>query len=211
MRIALLWSCGRELMVEEVMPSFVEFLKTGQLEKLHCGMSQAQVRDLLREPDAVSSQKHPRIWKYGSLELSFYQLPDGASPFLISISLYFHTPGSRPPDFVELIDWSPSHETTFEEFRDFLVHSAIRVDGGVASGPHQHLVLASGVRVTFDEGRLYSVGYTLRREPEMKQVTITIPRRDLKAIQQEAAASGVSVSKLCSRWILERASSLQPS
>jgi len=174
-------------------------------------MSQAQARDLLGEPDAVSSQKHPRIWKYGSLELSFYQLPDAASPFLISISLYFHTPGSRPPDSVELIGWSPSDETTFEEFRAFLDHSAIRVDGGVASGPHQHLVLASGVRVTFDEGRLYSVGYTLRREPELKQITISIPRRELKAIQQEAAASGISVSKLCSRWILERASSLQPS
>ncbi|MGO9813964.1 MAG: ribbon-helix-helix protein, CopG family [Isosphaeraceae bacterium] len=44
----------------------------------------------------------------------------------------------------------------------------------------------------------------------MKQITISIPRNDLKAIQQEAAASGVSVSKLCSRWILERVSSLQP-
>ena len=193
------------------MVSFVDFLRTGHLGSLSCGMSQAQVRDLLGEPDAVSSQKHPRIWKCGSLELSFYQLPDGASPFLISISLYFHTPGSRPPDSVELIDWSPSYETTFEEFRDFLVRSAIRVDGGVASGPHQHLVLASGVRVTFDEGRLYSVGYTLRREPELKQITISISRRDLKAIQREAASSGVSVSKLCSRWILERASSLQPS
>ena len=193
------------------MVSFVDFLRTGHLGSLSCGVSQAQVRDLLGEPDAVSSQKHPRIWKYGSLELSFYQLPDGASPSLVSISLYFHTPGSRPPDSVELIGWSPSHETTFEEFRAFLDLSAIRVDGGIASGTDQHLVLASGVRVTFDEGRLYSVGYTLRREPEMKQVTITIPRRDLKAIQQEAAASGVSVSKLCSRWILERASSLQPS
>jgi len=192
------------------MVSFVDFLRTGHLGSLSCEMSQAQVRDLLGEPDAVSSQKHPRIWKYGSLELSFYQPPDGASPFLVSISLYFHTPGSRPPDSVELIGWSPSHETTFEEFRAFLDRSAIRIDGGVASGPHQHLVLACGVRVTFDEGRLYGVGYTLRREPEMKQVTITIPRADLEAIHHQAASLGTSVSKLCSRWIVESVANPQP-
>jgi hypothetical protein len=29
-------------------------------------------------------------------------------------------------------------------------------------------------------------------------------------IQQEAAASGVSISKLCARWIMERATNLQP-
>jgi len=193
------------------MVSFVDFLGTGHLGNISCGMLQTQVRDLLGEPDAVSPQKHPRIWKYGSLELGFYQLPEEASPTMDLISLYFHTPGSRSPDSVELTGWSPSHETTFEEFRAFLDRSVIRVDGGVASGPHQHLVLASGVHVTFDVGRVYSVSYALQGKSEFKQITISIPRRDLKAIQQEAAASGVSVSKLCSRWILERASSLLPS
>ena len=211
MSVALPRSCGRELMVEEVMPSLVEFLKTGQLGKLHCGMSKDEVRELLGEPEAVSPQGNPQIWKYGSLELTFYRSSEAESPWLVSIVIHFHSHPINLPGFQGLASWWPTGETTFEEFRDFLVHSAIRVDGGVASGPHQHLVLASGIRVTFDEGRLYSVGYTLRREPELKQITISIPRRDLKAIQQEAAASGVSVSKLCSRWILERASSLQPS
>ena len=193
------------------MPSFVEFLKTGQLEKLHCEMSKDEVRELLGEPEAVSPQGNPQIWKYGSLELTFYRSSEAESLWLVSIVIHFHSHPINLPGFQGLAGWWPTGDTTFEEFRDFLVRSAIRVDGGVASGPHQHLVLASGVRVTFDEGRLYSVGYTLRREPELKQITISIPRRDLKAIQQEAAASGVSVSKLCSRWILERASSLQPS
>jgi hypothetical protein len=158
-------------------------------------MSKDQVRDLLGEPDAVSSQKQPQIWKYGSLELSFYRLPDGASPFLVSISIYFHTPGSKLPDSLGLIDLLPSHETTLEAFRDFLDRSAIRVDGGVTAGPHQYLVLASGVRATFDEDGLYSVGHTMRQEPEMKQVTVTIPRADLEAIRRQAASRGISVSK----------------
>lgn len=193
------------------MASCVDFLKTGSLGSLSCGMSQDQVRNLLGEPDDVSTQRQPRIWKYGSLEITFYRLPDGENPFLISISLHFHTPGSNLPDSLQLTDWSPSGETTFDEFREFLDRSAIRVDGGVTSGPDRHLVLASGVRVTFDEGRLYSLSYTMHREPRFKQVTVSIPREDLKAIEREAAASGVSVSKLCSRWIVERATNLQPS
>ena len=193
------------------MPSFIEFLKTGQLEKLHCEMSKDEVHELLGEPEAVSPQGNPQIWKYGSLELTFYRSSEAESLWLVFIDIHFHSHTINLLGFQGLASWWPTGETTFEEFRGFLDNSAIRVDGGVASGPHQDLVLASGVRVTFDEGRLYSVGYTLRREPELKQITISIPRRDLKAIQQEAAASGVSVSKLCSRWILERASSLQPS
>ncbi len=196
---------------EKVMSSFIEFLKTGQLEKLHCGMAQVEVRELLGEPEAVSVQSNPQIWKYGSLELTFYRSSEAESPWLSSIVIYFHSPTISLPGCRELAGWWPTAETTFNEFRGFLNNSAIRVDGGVTSGPHQYLVLSSGVRVTFDEGLPYSASYILRREPELKQITISIPRGDLKAIQQEAAASGVSVSKLCSRWILERASSLQPS
>src|SRR5271157_3998956 len=193
------------------MPSFVEFLKTGQLGKLHCGMSKDEVHDLFGEPEAETPQRNPRICKYGSLDLIFYRSSEAGSPWLVSIVIHFHSHPIKLPGSQGLTGWWPTGETTFEEFRGFLDNSAIRVDGGVTSGPHQYLVLSSGVRVTFDEGRPYGASYTLQREPEFKQITVAIPRRDLKAIQQEAAASGVSVSKLCSRWILERASSLQPS
>ena len=102
------------------MASCVDFLRTGSLGSLSCGMSQDQVRNLLGEPEAVSTQRHPRIWKYGSLELTFYRLPDGPNPFLISISLYFHTPTSKLPDSLQLTGWSPSQETTLAEVREFL-------------------------------------------------------------------------------------------
>ena len=80
--------------------------------------------NLLGEPDALSSKRHPHIWKYGSLELTFYRLPDGTAPFLVSISLYFYAPARNPPDSLEFTGWSPSHETTFDDFREFLDHSA---------------------------------------------------------------------------------------
>ncbi len=193
------------------MPSLIEFLRTGQLEKLHCGMSNDEVQELLGQPEAVSARGNPQIWRFGSLELTFYRSSEAESLSLVSIVIHFHSHNLNLPGFQELAGWWPTGETTFEGFREFLDNSAIRVDGGVTTGPDQYLVLSSGVRVTFDEGHPYSASYTLRREPELKQITISIPRRDLKAIQLEAAASGVSVSKLCSRWILERASSLLPS
>lgn len=192
------------------MSSFVEFLKTGELGKLHCGMSKDEVHDLLGEPEAVTPQRNPPIWKYGSLDLVFYRSAESELQWLVSIVIHFHSHPINLPEPEGLTGW-PKGDTSFDELRDLLDESAIRVDGGLTSGPDQYFVLSSGVRITFDEGRLYSASYTLRHEPEMKQITISIPRGDMKVIQQEAAAAGVSVSKLCSRWILERASSLLPS
>lgn len=193
------------------MPSFVEFLKTGQLGELHCGMSKDEVHELLGQPEDVSVQRNPQIWKYGSLELTFHRSSEVKTPELGMIYLYFRSHATNLGGFREQVGWWPTSKATLVEFRDFLDKSGIRADGGVTSEPSQVLVLSSGVRVTFDEGRLHSACYTPRREPEFKQITISIPRSDLKAIQQEAATEGVSVSKLCSRWILERISSLLPS
>lgn len=192
------------------MPTFVDFLNSGQLGALHCELLKEDVRNLLGEPQAVSSRGNPEIWKYGSLELTFYRAPTAESAWLTSIAIHFDSDSIRLPGSLELSGWLPTGATTFDELRSYLDGSGIQIAGGVASGPHKHLVLSSGVRITFDEDRLFSVGYTLGREPELKQITVAIPRRELSAIQQEAAASGVSVSTLCARWIMERATNLQP-
>ena len=43
-----------------------------------------------------------------ALELSFYRAYlMRQTHFLVSISLYFHTPGNQLPDSLELNDWSP--------------------------------------------------------------------------------------------------------
>ena len=192
------------------MPTFVDFLNSWQLGALHCELLKEDVRNLLGEPEAVSSRGNPEIWKYGSLELTFYRASTAESAWLTSITIHFDSDSIRLPGSLELSGWLPTGATTFDELRSYLDGSGVQIAGGVASGPHKHLVLSSGVRITFDEDHLFSVGYTLRREPEFKQITVAIPRRELSAIQQEAAASGVSVSTLCARWIMERATNLQP-
>jgi hypothetical protein len=192
------------------MPTLIDFLNSGQLGDLHCELPKEDVRDLLGEPQAVSSRGNPEIWKYGSLELTFYRTSTAERAWLSSIAIHFDSDSLSLPASVGLTGWLPTSETTLNEFRRYLDCSGVQVSGGVVSGPDKHLVLSSGVHITFDEDRLFSVGYTLRREPEFKQITVAIPLRELSAIQQEAAAAGVSVSKLCARWIMERATNLQP-
>ena len=192
------------------MPAFVDFLNSGQLGALHCELRKEDVRNLLGEPQAVSSRGNPEIWKYGSLELTFSRASTAESAWVASITIHFDSDSIRLPGSLGLTGWLPTSETTFDELRSYLDSSGVQVAGGVTSGPDKRLVLSSGVRITFDEDRLDSVGYTLQREPELKQITVAIPRRELSVIQQEAAASGVSVSKLCARWIMERVTSLQP-
>ena len=103
------------------MASFVEFLKTGQLERLHCGMSKDEVRDLLGEPEAVSPQRQSsnlEIWVAGANLLSIVRggkSVAGVHRLFISILMTINLPG-----FQGLAGWWPTGETTFEEFRDFL-------------------------------------------------------------------------------------------
>ncbi len=192
------------------MPSIDDFLRSGHLGVLSAGMSMDQVRQLVGEPESVSVLKNPMIWKYGSLQLVFSKLPYDSDPALISIVLYFHNPAERPPVALALNGWIPSGETTDLEFRVHLEEVGIRVRGEVTTEPAQHLILESADRVTFDEGRLYSIGYTAKREPKFKQYTINIWSSDLEALRREAAIHGISIAALCSRWIEERAVNLQP-
>ncbi len=191
------------------MASFDEFLRTGKIGPIATGMTRDAVRDRLGDPTDTSVGKSPEIWKYGPFELSFYRIPDGSEPFLTSIVRNFDPIASAPPAVLDLEGWLPSRDTNFEEFREHLRQAKIPIYGGVESGPRQHLVLGSSVRVTFDQGELWSVGYTSRREPEYKQLSLSVRKDDLHFIHQEAKARGVSVAALCSLWIGEHAMQLK--
>src|SRR5262249_13945641 len=112
---------------------------------------------------------------------------------------------------VKVEDWSPEAGVTSEHFREFIEKAAPDLMDTASPVPADYMTeLRSSARVSFDEGMLYSISYTMFREPDFEQVTLSVPHADMEAIRQEAAVLGISVSKLCSRWIAERVASLQP-
>jgi hypothetical protein len=194
-----------------VMASLAEFLRTGHLGELHGGLAEERVHTLLGPPESIARSRNKVIWKYGSLQLYFYwSLPDGVRR-LITIGLYPRGASLDLPAPVQLEDWSPDAGMTPEDFRRFIEKAAPELLDTASPVPTDHMMeLRSSARVSFDSGRLYSISYTMFREPDFEQVTVNVPRADMEAIRHEAAALGLSVSKLCSRWIAERAASLQP-
>ncbi len=191
------------------MASFDEFLKTGQIGPLATGLTRDAVRDLLGDPGDTSVGKSPEIWKYGPIELTYYRTPGGLEPFLTSITCYFNRSSSNLPPTLKFSGWMPTDETSIEDFRGHLKEAEIPVIGGVASGPRQHLVLGSSLRVTFEDWKLSSVGYTIKREPEFRQLSLSVRKEDFDQIYREAKARGISASALCSLWIGEHAMSLK--
>jgi len=191
------------------MPSLMEFLKTGQLGELRGGLTEEQVRQILGPPDSIANSRSKWIWKYGSLQLSFYRsLPEGVRR-LITIGLYPRDGLLELPTPLTLEGWTPDSGTTAEDFDRFLENAAPELLGTGSRVTVGQVELRSSARVYFDDGRLHSINYTVFREPETEQVTISVPRAEMQAIRQEAAALGVSVSKLCSQWITERVANLQ--
>jgi len=192
------------------MPMFDDFLRSGRIGQISVGMNQEAVRELWGPPQDTSIRKHPEIWKYGPVEFSFYRSPEDSSLLLVSIIYHFSQPNAEPPRLLSDSGWMPNSETSIEEFRGHLVDVGIAVVGGVASGPHQHLVLDSSSRVTFEEGKLSSVGFSAKQESKIKQVSISVPQEDFEAIRREAKILGISANALCSRLISEHVSSLKP-
>ncbi len=191
------------------MASFDEFLKTGRIGPLATGMMKETVRALLGDPEDTSISKHPEIWKYGPIELAYYRASDGSEPFLTSILYRFEPPSATPPQTLKWSGWTPGPETYFEDFRAHLEEVGIPIFGGVASGPRQHLVLGSSARVTFEDGKITTVGFTARREPEFKQLSLSVRKENLDQIHREAKSRGLSASAPCSLWISEQVTSLK--
>jgi hypothetical protein len=191
------------------MASVDEFLKTGRLGPLDVGITKEAVRGILGEPEDVSVKKNPEIWKYGALQLVFYRGSHSDDPVLSTINLFFHDPASSIPDRLGLTGWQPTSETGIEAFREYI--TAYDPQVYEQAPPSQDIIVSldSGVQVTFHEGRLYGIHSRPKNEPEVKQLTIFVPKDDLDALRKEASEHRISVSALCTQWIQERASTLR--
>lgn len=192
------------------MSSIDEFLATGRLGPIACGMTPREVEIALGPPDDVSVQKRPTIWKYDALQLAFFKTPDATDPLLSSIVLGFYHPEDLIPGRLGLQGWKPTAETTVDEFQTHLSEAGLEEFRLVDPDGFQHFVLPSEVRVTFEDGKLYRIGHSGKRGPVWKQVSVSLDPDAVEIIRREAAALGVSVATLCSRWIGERIANRQP-
>jgi len=192
------------------MPSFDEFLKSGQVGELSIGMTRESVQHILGPPDDTSVKKRPEVWKYGSCELSFHRISDGLSGILDSIQYYYHTQQVEHRSHTKLTftGWSPSSSTTIGEFLNYLGQINMNPVGGVLAGPSPRLILESSARISYEWGQLWSVSFSDPKESKQKQISVSIPVDQFLALQAEAKSRGLSASSLCSLWISDHVLSL---
>lgn len=192
------------------MSSFLEFLRTGRLGNVRCGMSLAQFTEFLGH--ASEPFPTPRgffHWGSGLVNLTFFRKPDDVDAILTSIKL---KPRHADEPVHTAFDWRGADDEPpmdFDRFRGWLDGKGVRTAGGNVLGTERHLVLESGVRAEFDEEGLHTVSFTPKRESESRQITVNLGKSDLELIKREATARGLSVSKICSEWIREHATRIQ--
>ena len=61
----------------------------------------------------------------------------------------------------------------------------------------------------FHGGQLGRMSCGIRHKTEFKQVRVEIPRECLDEVRKQSVASGLSIGKLCGRWIEERVAALK--
>lgn len=152
------------------------FLRTGQLGPIALGMDPAEVEARLGEPQARSHKLNPLVLKYGGLELTFWSEAKRLPSQLMQIALSVQ-PGTEPlPAPVIPDDWSPTSATTIDEFADFLTSIDASPVQTVSGDRFTHIIMPSGVRISFSEGRLIGFQFSRRESEENRTLPLTDER-----------------------------------
>jgi hypothetical protein len=187
------------------MASLQEFLDTGRLGEIAVGASNDFVRQLLGEPNDVSTQRNPELWKYGAVQLGFYRGKGTKQHTLAFIGLYFQGGDARIPDALKWTGWFPYQATTSQVFQGWPTQTGVtfstiaEAEGETAD----YLVTKAGVAVTFADGNLQSIQYAAHHKSDRRQLSVSIPPDVWDRIREEAAQQKVSMAELCSRWITD--------
>jgi hypothetical protein len=191
------------------MATLKHFLQTGELGPLRPGMSEADVVEVLGPPSDESVARHPKILKYGGLQLTFVRDPGAQSMRLEHVGLYYRQPVEPIPGPARPADFNGTPETTLSEVRDFLARMGVQEYEVDESEDASYLILPSGVRFTFDGQKLWSINFVSRRPaPNAKQISVSLPTDTWNRLRQRARASDRSVAELCAEWIKQRVDAL---
>jgi hypothetical protein len=183
------------------------FLATGRLGAIETGMTPQAVRAILGDPEDLSVQKNPEIWKYGSMEISFYREIQKNERHLAAIHIYFNREGALLPRVLRFEGWLPNGETSLEQLQQHIDEMGLNHAGD--ADPSARFISPAGVEVSFQNGKLHSMHYSAREEPRYKQVTVSIPRKDLELMREMAHQRRISVSALCSEWIADQVANVK--
>jgi hypothetical protein len=189
------------------MATLADFLRTGKLGRIATGVAKDFVREILGNPQDVSVQKNPEVWKYGVLQLGFFRGRDGGQARLAFIGMYFQRPEDVVPESLGLTGWMPSRKTTPQEICDYLA-TFNGVTGALRESDGNLVMENSGVVILFDEGKLDRILFTAPAKGHDRQVSVFIPEDTWERIRREAAQRKVTPSSLCAQWIKEKATNL---
>lgn len=135
------------------MSALDDLLLARRLNGITLGMCKEEVLGTIGQPDDRLLQKSPEVIKYGSLELGFIRPARDISSRLATISLYFGR-GDHLPSWLGAVEWPISEITTINQFRRYLDAIGLCVHSSVTTEPNEYLVVETGVRVSFVNGRL---------------------------------------------------------
>jgi hypothetical protein len=185
------------------MATLKQFLQTGELGPLRCGMSEVEVKEILGPPPDTSVAKQALILKYGALQLTFVNRPQSELRRLGHIGIYYFAPSAeRLPEPVRPEDFTGSCQTSIADFRDYLARIGLTESAVVEGEVSSYLIMPSGVRITFDEHNLYSINFASpRAEQSRKQIAVPVSKEDFERLGVLARKSKKSISVLIAEGI----------
>ena len=192
----------------------VEFLKSGKFgnsNAINFGMNRTQLTSLLGETEYLSyttkKSKFPSIYKYGEVEFYFEEGKDGrlhgiqikptiaeASLQKLKIDYGFIKKDLGFRDVELLLKSNSINYSTFKFKYD-------------DNDDPKRIITEGNVIFIFDSE------YTIQKinrfielvsnKPEMKQISLSIPKSKYETIRREALRTGISIQNMCKRYILE--------
>ena len=185
-----------------IMSAWREFLTTGRLGQIKAGLAPEQVEAVLGPPDDRSVKRKPvHLLRYGGVEFAFRAIPGSRESKLASIAIYFHPPGREIPEKLRPSDRGLSHGASAADIHQLLDSAALSACSTI-DGEQEYLTLDSGASIVLINGRLHSVHFkAAEKEPERKQITVSLPEETVQKLKHRAAVEQLSVPNLIEKMI----------
>jgi hypothetical protein len=167
-------------------PSLYDFLALGRLGPLWLGIGPSEVLSQLGEPTDQSLKQSPLIMTYGPVALTFWRKKDQPLQLMqVDIAVVDE---ERSPPALGIQGWGLSSSTTLREFEERLSEAGL-AELHKQFGPDEtHLLMPSGVRVSFSGDRLTRLQLMRRDREQSHGVRLTDQRQP--SVQQILAMLG---------------------